>query len=231
MARLPTILLLVLWPVTAAAQANTIVTNQLVTKVSDYYVISAPPVSVQGACRFYVDGTSLYMSCNGGAYTAFTAAGGAAPTNAQYWTGAADATLSAEKNLGAVSTGLVINTAGVPSAYTGTSCTNQFPRSLDASGAATCASVANADLANSSITIQGSAVSLGGSTLATNSSPQFGSLLLGGTAFGSLGTPTDGTIKYCSDCDPVAGLVCASAGTKTGAMAFRTGGNWVCVGL
>lgn len=66
-----------------------------------------------------------------------------APTDAQYWTGAADATLSAEKNLGALGTGLVINTAGVPSAFAGTSCTNQFPRSLNASGAATCAQFVN----------------------------------------------------------------------------------------
>jgi hypothetical protein len=63
------------------------------------------------------------------------------PTTAQYWTGAADATLSAEKNLGTLATGLVLNTAGTPSAYAGTTCTNQFPRVLDASGAATCASV------------------------------------------------------------------------------------------
>jgi hypothetical protein len=67
--------------------------------------------------------------------------GTGAPSTAQYWTGAADGTLSAEKNLGALGTGLVINTAGVPSAYAGTSCTNQFPRSLNASGAATCATV------------------------------------------------------------------------------------------
>jgi hypothetical protein len=40
---------------------------------------------------------------------------GGAPTDAQYWVGAADATLSAEKNLGVLSTGLVKNTAGVPS--------------------------------------------------------------------------------------------------------------------
>jgi hypothetical protein len=39
--------------------------------------------------------------------------------------------------------------AGNYSAYAGTSCTNQFPRSLNASGAATCASVANTDLAGS----------------------------------------------------------------------------------
>ena len=75
-------------------------------------------------------------------------AGGGAPTGAQYWAGAADAGLSAEKDLSALATGLVINTAGVPSAYGGTSCTNQFPRSLNASGAGTCSDVAAADFAS-----------------------------------------------------------------------------------
>lgn len=47
-------------------------------------------------------------------------------------------------------TGLVKgNGASAPAAYAGASCTNQFPRALDANGAATCASVANADLAGS----------------------------------------------------------------------------------
>lgn len=67
--------------------------------------------------------------------------GGGAPDNAQYWVGAADATLSAEKNLGALGTGLVINTAGVPSIKSANTCTNQFPRSDNASGAWTCATV------------------------------------------------------------------------------------------
>lgn len=71
--------------------------------------------------------------------TSFSA--GSAPDDAQYWVAAADATLSAEVDLSALATGLVINTAGTPSAYGGTSCTNQFPRSLNGSGAATCASV------------------------------------------------------------------------------------------
>lgn len=44
---------------------------------------------------------------------------------------------------GVLITGLVRgNGASAPSAYAGTSCTNQFPRSLDLNGAATCASVA-----------------------------------------------------------------------------------------
>lgn len=46
--------------------------------------------------------------------------------------------------LGALATGLVFNTTatGVQSIYAGTSCTNQFPRSLNASGVATCQTVA-----------------------------------------------------------------------------------------
>jgi hypothetical protein len=70
----------------------------------------------------------------------------AGPDNATYWTGSSNSTLSAEHNLGALSTGLVLNTSGTPSAYAGTSCTNQFPRSLNGSGAATCQSVADADI-------------------------------------------------------------------------------------
>ena len=60
--------------------------------------------------------------------------------------------------------------------YAGTSCTNQFVRALSALGVATCATVANTDLANSSITVTdanttltigGSPVSLGGTLTAT----------------------------------------------------------------
>jgi hypothetical protein len=62
-------------------------------------------------------------------------------------------------------TGLVKgNGASAPTAYGGTSCTNQFPRSLDLNGAATCATVANTDLANSSVTYGTTTVSLGGAS-------------------------------------------------------------------
>lgn len=56
----------------------------------------------------------------------------------QYWTGASTVTLSAEKNLGALSTGLVINTAGVPSAYAGGTCATGAVSAVSASGALTC---------------------------------------------------------------------------------------------
>jgi hypothetical protein len=118
-------------------------------------------VSLLGQIELYEEGTRVgtarRLNCSGAGITCtlsggtakldVTASGGGgdgggAPITAQYWTGAADGTLSAEKNLGALGTGLVLNTAGTPSAYAGASCTNQFPRSLNASGAATCASVA-----------------------------------------------------------------------------------------
>lgn len=61
-----------------------------------------------------------------------------------------------------VITGLVLGAgAAVPGAYAGTTCTNQFPRSLNASGAASCASVANTDLTNSSLTVGAATVALG----------------------------------------------------------------------
>jgi len=65
---------------------------------------------------------------------------GLAPSDAQYWVGAANGTLSAEKDLSGF-TALVVNTAGTPSAYAGVTCTNQFLRVLSALGAGTCATV------------------------------------------------------------------------------------------
>lgn len=99
----------------------------------------------------------------------------AAPSGAQYWVATADATLSAERDLGLLTTGLVLNTVtsavGVPSAYVGTSCTNQFPRSLNASGAATCATVALTDttgIASSGINLTAGVGVSGGGDLTAN---------------------------------------------------------------
>ena len=79
-----------------------------------------------------------------GVATCATDSGGA-PTDAGYWVDTANATLSAERNLGGLTTALVLNTVtagvGVPSAYTGVTCTNQFLRVLSAVGAGTCADV------------------------------------------------------------------------------------------
>jgi hypothetical protein len=69
-----------------------------------------------------------------------------------FWVSTDNTTLSGETNLGSLTTGLILNTVAAgtatPSTYAGTSCTNQFPRSLSASGAATCATVASTDVAS-----------------------------------------------------------------------------------
>lgn len=72
-----------------------------------------------------------------------TGGGGGAPTDALYWVGAAHAGLSAELDLSGF-TGLVLNTAGTPSAYAGASCTNQVLTALSASGAGTCTTLTSA---------------------------------------------------------------------------------------
>ena len=51
-----------------------------------------------------------------------------------------------------------------------------------------------------------------------------GRLIFTGVAFAALGTPANGTIVYCTDCQAVA--VCADTGT--GAFAKRLAGAWVC---
>ena len=56
-------------------------------------------------------------------------------------------------------------------------------------------------------------------------------LRLMGTAFASLGTPSDGTVVMCTNCDPptLVDQTCTSAGTQTGSLAVRTNGAWKCI--
>ena len=102
--------------------------------------------------RLHWDSTAdAFRLCSGASgWIVASPGGGAAPVGAQYLVSTADATLTAEESIGALTTGLLLNTVsgvdGTLSAYAGTSCTNQFPRSLNASGAATCATVAAADV-------------------------------------------------------------------------------------
>ena len=51
-----------------------------------------------------------------------------------------------------------------------------------------------------------------------------GTIALTGTVFASLGTPSNGTLKYCSDCT----IASPCAGSGTGALAKRLNGTWVC---
>ena len=48
--------------------------------------------------------------------------------------------------------------------------------------------------------------------------------------FTALGTPANGTIVFCADCDPATNAPCTSAGAKTGAFAFRVNRAWKCLG-
>lgn len=76
---------------------------------------------------------------------------------------------------------ILTGAGGLMAEYTGTSCTNQFVRSLSALGAATCETVANTDLANSTI----SGIALGSNLAdltATNSTLTFSGAYNGGTA-------------------------------------------------
>jgi hypothetical protein len=73
-------------------------------------------------------------------------------------------------NVPALTSALILtNGSGVFAEYAGTTCTNQFVRVLSALGAATCATVANTDLANSTVSYGGVTLSLGG----TDASPAF----------------------------------------------------------
>lgn len=97
-----------------------------------------------------------------------------APANATYITQTANGTLTNEQSLGLLTTAVLLNTVtgstGVLSAVSTQTCTNQFIRVLSASYSATCASVANADLAGSialsklSATLSGNTTVLGTTT-------------------------------------------------------------------
>ena len=174
---------------------------------------AAPALSPSGQMRLYFDSATnaTMISENGGAFmTLMGSSGGSAPVNATYVTQSANATLTAEHSLGALTTGLLLNTVaastGTLSAYAGTSCTNQFPRSLNASGAATCASVSLATDITGTLGVGngGTGLTAGTSggilgytatgTLASSALLTVNALLLGGgagatpTALGSLGS-------------------------------------------
>ena len=124
----------------------------------------------------------------GGGVAAVSISGTGAPTDATYWTGAANGTLSDEINLGALGTGLVINTAGAPSIYAGATCTNQVVRVLGASGAATCATITSA-FVDASILVSGGALGTPSSGTLTNAT---GLPIINGTT-GTLSVARGGT--------------------------------------
>jgi hypothetical protein len=96
-------------------------------------------------------------------------------------------------------TGLVLgNGASAPTAYAGTTCTNQFPTALSAAGAATCTTVTSAYV-NNSIALTGTDINTSNQVTATHlASPlpvaQGGTALASGTSGGILGFTATGTI-------------------------------------
>lgn len=123
--------------------------------------LSATPACPADQCLYLISssGAGLCRPCSGGG-------AGGAPITAQYWVGAADATLSAEKNLGALSTALVLNTAGEPSAYAGSSCAaGRFASLTSGAGVWTCAQVAWSDLSGVPATFTPSAHTHAGSEI------------------------------------------------------------------
>jgi hypothetical protein len=94
-----------------------------------------------GQPKFKISTAGTMTAVNGATIDPAAVSGGAAPATAQYWLGGADASLANGKNLGGLATALVLNTAGVPSAYAGIDCTNQFIRDVSAAGVGTCGTV------------------------------------------------------------------------------------------
>lgn len=86
---------------------------------------------------------TIQFKNDGGGWTSLPASG-TFPTGASYITRTPESDLSNEFPLSSLATALLLNTTatGVPTAYTGTICTNQFVRTLSAAGVATCNTVA-----------------------------------------------------------------------------------------
>lgn len=108
-------------------------------------------------------------------------------SGAGYWTKTSEASLSNEVAMSSLATGIVINTTttGVPTIKGTNTCTNQFPRSDNASGTWTCASIATTDLPTVPVT-------KGGTNLTTVAANQ----VFVGTAADTL---TAKTIPSCSN--------------------------------
>lgn len=102
---------------------------------------ATPALLSGGVSGFTWDSTNNRLTATNASTTALTVGSG---------TGLAQLTAGTISAYG--STGLVLTTSGVAAAYAGTSCTNQFPRSLSASGVATCATVSSGDVSLANLT-------------------------------------------------------------------------------
>lgn len=130
----------------SAEQALSTLISGLLFNTTGTGILTIYPGSACGANQYSSAlSTTGVLTCAQVAYTQLTGTP-VIPTDISglsYWTRVAEPNLSGESALGPLGTGIVISTTGtgVPSIYTGTSCTNQFIRSLNASGAGTCNTV------------------------------------------------------------------------------------------
>lgn len=149
-------------PVTSATASGLYQCN-----IAGYTKVRTPVTANGGTITVYGRASTAVAKLKGGG----GGGGGGAPTTAGYWVDQANGGLSAERNLGGLTTGLVLNTVtagvGVPSAYAGTSCTNQVLRLLSAAGAGTCVTITSAYV-DSSILTSGGALGTPSSGTLTN---------------------------------------------------------------
>lgn len=161
----------------AVSLGSSLTLTALATTSNDYYDSLFRDWSVQGSGAYLAPTTSRPILVNNGTSTI---------TNLRVVNGTTTNATSTNLNISGtldvdnITSALALGGAtGIIGEYAGTSCTNQFPRSQDAAGAWTCATVANTDLANSTI----SGISLGG-TLA-NLTATDGTLTFSGTYTGA----------------------------------------------
>lgn len=176
---------------------------------------------------------------SGGSWAALSSSGGA-PSTAAYITQVPDGALSAEQALSTLGSALLLNTTGtgVLSAYTGSSCTNQFGTALSALGVLTCASVtlttdvtgtlpvANGGTALASYAIGDLLQASGTTTLAKLASVATGNVLISGgvttaSSWGKVGLTTHvtGTLPIAN------GGTNLTSGTSGGILGFTATGT------
>lgn len=192
----------------------TLAINQVITGVTPFTAFRTAASSylnwgsTQGASGYgFRDSAGTIQVKNSGGGWADIVTGATLPTAASFITRVAEAQLSNETAMGALGTGLVINTTttGVPTIYAGASCTNQFPRSVSASGAWTCQTVSLVNDVTGTLavtrggtglatgTIGGVPYFSGATTIASSGALTVNQLVLGGgasgpSALGSVGT-------------------------------------------
>lgn len=209
------------WAIPTSAQSLStqiqIAINNLITGITTFTTLRITAGNYllwgtgSGASGYgFRDNSGTIQVQNSGGSWANIVTGSTLPTNASFITRVPEGALTNETALSGLVTALLVNTTstGVPTAYAGTACTNQFPRSLSAVGAATCATVsltadvtgalpiANGGSGLTSGTSGGILGFTGSTTLASSVALTANELVIGGgagatpTPLGALGTTT-----------------------------------------